>query len=59
MAAALRKRLDAIVTPPCAVTGLKGKGAVWVTPDLKAQIAYRGVTTSGELRHASFKGLTE
>ena len=30
-------------------------GAVWVSPDLRARIAYRGVTASGELRHASFK----
>ena len=59
VAAALRKRLDAIVTPRCAVAGLKGKGAVWVSPDLKARIVYRGLTTAGELRHASFKGLAE
>ncbi len=37
--------------------GLKTKGAVWVRPDLQAEIVYRGVTGSGELRHASFKGL--
>ncbi len=57
VATALRARLDRIVTTRCAVAGLKGKGAVWVTPDLKARIAYRGLTTAGELRHASFKGL--
>ena len=59
VAAALRKRLDAIVTTKCPVAGLKGKGAVWVSPDLRAEIAYRGLTTAGELRHASFKGLIE
>jgi bifunctional non-homologous end joining protein LigD len=53
----LRAKLDAIRTPKCAVAGLKTKGAVWVRPDLQAEIAYRGVTTAGELRHASFKGL--
>ncbi len=59
VATALRKRLDAIVTAKCPVAGLKGKGTVWVSPDLQAKIAYRGLTTAGELRHASFKGLIE
>ena len=59
VAAALRERLDAIVTEKCPVAGLKGKGAVWVRPDLRAEIAYRGLTSAGELRHASFKGLVE
>ena len=59
VAAALRARLDRIVAKTCAVRGLKGKGAVWVTPDLRAEIAYRGVTTAGELRHASFKGMVD
>lgn len=53
----LREKLDAIAAPRCAVAGLKVKGAVWVAPDLQAEIAYRGVTTAGELRHASFKGV--
>ena len=59
VATALRKRLDAIVTVKCPVASLKGKGAVWVAPDLRAEIAYRGLTRAGELRHASFKGLVE
>ncbi len=59
VATMLRQRLDGIATPRCAVAGLKVKGAVWVAPDLRAEIAYRGVTTAGELRHASFKGLVE
>jgi bifunctional non-homologous end joining protein LigD len=59
VATMLRAKLDAIATPKCAVPGLKTKGAVWVRPDLQAEIAYRGVTTAGELRHASFKGLVE
>ncbi len=59
VAAALRERLDSIRSERCAVAGLKAGGAVWVSPDLRAEIAYRGVTTAGELRHASFKGLTE
>jgi hypothetical protein len=32
---------------------------VWVRPELRALIAYRGVTAGGELRTASFKGLCE
>jgi bifunctional non-homologous end joining protein LigD len=59
VATMLRTKLDAIVTTKCAVPGLKMKGAVWVRPNLQAEIAYRGVTTAGELRHASFKGLVE
>ena len=59
VATMLREKLDAISTPRCAIAGLRVKGAVWVAPDLRAKIAYRGVTTAGELRHASFKGLVE
>lgn len=59
VAKALRERFDAIVTVKCPVPGLKGNGAVWLSPDLRAEIAYRGLTSAGELRHASFKGLTE
>ena len=59
VAKALRDRLDRIATPKCPVAGLKGKGAVWVSPDLQAEIAYRGLTTAGELRHASFKELVD
>ena len=59
VAKALCERMDRIVAPRCPVAGLKVAGAVWVTPDLRAEIAYRGVTTAGELRHASFKGLAE
>jgi ATP-dependent DNA ligase len=30
-----------------------------VRPELRAEVAYRGFTTAGELRRASFKGLRE
>jgi hypothetical protein len=33
----------------------KDRARRWVRPELPAEIAYRGVTTAGELRHASFK----
>lgn len=50
----LRERLDRIAASRCPVASLKVSGALWVTPDLRATIAYRGLTTAGELRHASF-----
>jgi bifunctional non-homologous end joining protein LigD len=59
VATMLRERLDALATPKCAVPRLAAKGAVWVRPELQAEIAYRGTTTSGELRHPSFKGVIE
>ena len=59
VAAALRERLDRIATPRCILPGLKVAGAVWVDPSVQAEIAYRGTTTAGELRHASFKGLVD
>ena len=59
VAAALRARLDRIATTRCPIAGLKVAKAVWVSPDLSAEIAFRGKTTAGELRHASFKGLVE
>jgi bifunctional non-homologous end joining protein LigD len=55
----LKKRLDDIAQLRPAIAGLKVKGAVWTAPTLHAEIAYRGFTSAGELRHASFKGLSE
>jgi bifunctional non-homologous end joining protein LigD len=55
----LRKVLDPLAQNRSAVASLKVKGAVWVRPELQAQVAYRGFTTAGELRHASFKGLRD
>jgi ATP-dependent DNA ligase len=54
-----REHLDALSTSRPAFEGLKAKGAVWTRPELRALIAYRGVTAGGELRAASFKGLRE
>ena len=59
VATSVRERLDRIRAERCAVAGLKVGGAMWVSPDLRALVAYRGVTTAWELRHASFKGLEE
>jgi bifunctional non-homologous end joining protein LigD len=55
----LRKVLDPMSQSRSAVPSLNVKGAVWVRPDVEAQVAYRGFTTAGELRHASFKGLRD
>jgi ATP-dependent DNA ligase len=41
------------------VADLTVKGAVWTRPALRAKVNYRGLTTRGELRHASFKGFRE
>lgn len=38
---------------------LARKGVVWVRPELVAEVEYRGWTSDGLLRHASFKGLRE
>jgi bifunctional non-homologous end joining protein LigD len=55
-ALALKKRLDALAIREAAVEGVKAKGAVWTEPELHAKVAYRGSTSGGELRQASFKG---
>ena len=36
---------------------LARKGVVWVRPELVAEVEYRGWTSDGLLRHASFQGL--
>jgi bifunctional non-homologous end joining protein LigD len=58
-ALALMKSLDALAIREAAVEGVKAKGAVWTAPELRAKVAYRGWTSGGELRQASFKGLRE
>jgi bifunctional non-homologous end joining protein LigD len=55
----LLRRLNALVTKQSPAAGFKVKGAVWTRPELRAEVAYRGLTTTGELLHASFKGLRE
>jgi bifunctional non-homologous end joining protein LigD len=56
---ALKKQLDAFSMPQAPVAGVKAKGAVWSHPSVHARVAYRGLTSGGELRQASFKGLGE
>ncbi len=50
-------RFKPLVQKRSAVAGVAIKGAVWMRPELSAEVNYRGLTTSGELRHASFKGV--
>jgi bifunctional non-homologous end joining protein LigD len=53
----LLKRLEPLIRKQSPIAGLKVKGTVWTHPELIAEVSYRGLTTIGELRHASFKGL--
>jgi bifunctional non-homologous end joining protein LigD len=53
------RKCSILCAEPRAVAALKVKGALWVRPGLYANVAYRGFTTAGELRHASFKGLRD
>ena len=54
----LRRQLEKkIGDKPPLTSKLKRPDTKWVKPDLKAKIAYRGITGEGKLRHPSFKGL--
>jgi bifunctional non-homologous end joining protein LigD len=55
----LRERLDPLAQKASPVAKLKGRSAVWMRPEHCAVVAYRGFTTAGELRHASYKGLKD
>jgi bifunctional non-homologous end joining protein LigD len=46
----LLKRLNALAQKNNPVAGLKVKGVVWTRPELRAEVNYRGFTTTGELR---------
>ena len=53
----LLMRLEPLIQKQSPIAGLRVKGAVWTRPELVAEVNYRGLTATGELRHASFKGL--
>lgn len=59
----LRKRLQPLrikASPfSTSLTTLQRRGVIWIKPALVAQVAYRGWTGDGLLRHAAFKGLRE
>ena len=59
-ATALRTQMDGL-TIPKPVVSMKGRRKTyrWIAPALVAEIAFRGWTDDGKLRHASFKGLRE
>jgi bifunctional non-homologous end joining protein LigD len=56
---ALRKQLDAIRAPKSALSSTTGteKGALWVKPELLAEVSFAQWTSSGRIRHAVFQGL--
>lgn len=57
---ALRKQMEnLIVDKPALAMPVRKKGYRWIRPELIAEIALRGWTDDGKLRHASFKGLRE
>jgi bifunctional non-homologous end joining protein LigD len=53
----LLARLSGFLQKDSPIHGLKVRGAAWTRPELVAEVQYRGFTTTGELRHASIKGL--
>lgn len=59
----LGKRLRALRRDSCAITpaprGPELRGAVWVEPELVAEIEFTEWTADGRLRHPSFQGLRE
>jgi len=60
-AAGLKDRLDRLKRPKPAFEGRgsRDKKAVWVEPELVADVEFRAWTSDGILRHASFQGLRE
>ena len=56
----LRKQMDKLLVPKpvVAMTGRR-RTYRWIRPELIAEIALRGWTDDGKLRHASYKGLRE
>ncbi|MBZ9677978.1 DNA ligase D [Mesorhizobium sp. ES1-1] len=60
-AAELKARLDALKAPssPFDTTVPKGKGLVWVKPELVGEVEFRSWTSDRIIRHASFQGLRE
>ncbi|MER9455968.1 DNA ligase D [Mesorhizobium sp. M0478] len=57
----LKKKLDALKADasPFAAAVPKGKGLVWVRPELVGEVEFRSWTSDRIIRHASFQGLRE
>ncbi|NKK79765.1 non-homologous end-joining DNA ligase [Rhizobium leguminosarum] len=58
-AAELREQMDKLIIGKPAVDTGRKRNAVFVRPELVAEIEYRAWTHDGKLRHASYKGLRE
>ncbi|MBY5488675.1 ATP-dependent DNA ligase [Rhizobium leguminosarum] len=58
-AAELREQMDKLIIGKPAVDTGRKRNAVYVHPELVAEIEYRAWTHDGKLRHASYKGLRE
>ncbi|NKQ85185.1 non-homologous end-joining DNA ligase [Rhizobium ruizarguesonis] len=58
-AAELREQMDKLIIGKPAVDTGRKRNAVFVRPELVADIEYRAWTHDGKLRHASYKGLRE
>ncbi|MBN9220872.1 MAG: DNA ligase D [Mesorhizobium sp.] len=58
---ALKKKLDALKAKesPFDTAVPKGKGLVWVKPELVGEVEFRSWTSDRIIRHASFQGLRE
>ncbi|NKM69145.1 non-homologous end-joining DNA ligase [Rhizobium laguerreae] len=58
-AAELREQMDKLIIAKPAVNTGRKRNAVFVRPELVAEIEYRAWTHDGKLRHASYKGLRD
>jgi bifunctional non-homologous end joining protein LigD len=59
LAAALRKRLTPLIRKTQPYTRKIGHKAIWVEPELMAEIEYRAKSAEGKVRHPFFKVLRE
>ncbi|MEW6630228.1 MAG: DNA ligase D [Pseudomonadota bacterium] len=61
VAADLKKKLDALKAKdsPFSAAAPKGKGLIWVKPELVGEVEFRSWTSDRIIRHASFQGLRE
>ncbi|TAU80448.1 ATP-dependent DNA ligase (plasmid) [Rhizobium leguminosarum] len=55
----LREQMDKLIIGKPAIDTGRKRNAVFVRPELVAEIEYRAWTQDGKLRHASYKGLRE
>lgn len=58
-AAELRRRLTPLIRKTQPFTRKIAHKAIWVEPELLAEIEYRAKSAEGKVRHPFFKGLRE